>query len=109
MKSFKEAEGYSDDLQLAYDYYKSYGVDTAERFLAAYERAVLIIQSSPYVCRALRHGWRQMVIHGYPSFSIFYQEFDKFWLFGGIISTIQDPDAILARLLIREVKDGHGA
>jgi hypothetical protein len=35
MKSFKEAEGYSDDLQLAYDYYKSYGVDTAERFLAA--------------------------------------------------------------------------
>ena len=32
MKPFKEAEGYLDDLQAAYDYYKLYGLQTAERF-----------------------------------------------------------------------------
>jgi hypothetical protein len=58
MKPFKEAEGYSEDLQFAYDYYKAYGPLTAERFLAAYERATGILQFSPFICRARRHGWR---------------------------------------------------
>jgi hypothetical protein len=50
-----------------------------------------------------------MVIHEYPAFSIFYREFDKFWLLAGVLSTIQDPDSVLARLLIREVEqEGRG-
>ena len=104
-KAFKEANGYDADLQTAYDYYKEYSVATAARFLVAYEEAVRIVQSSPYVCRARTHGWRQMVIHEYPRYSIFYREFDQFWLFAGVISTVQDPDFIQARLLIREIKE----
>lgn len=102
MKPFKEADGYAADLQQAYDYYKRYGVTTAGRFLAAYESAVSIVMTSPYACRARRHGWRQMVIHEYPGYSIFYRELEDFWLFGGVVSTAQDPDTIQAKLLIRE-------
>lgn len=47
MKPFKEAADFDKDLQAAYDYYKAYGVDTAERFLAAYAKGVSIIQTSP--------------------------------------------------------------
>jgi hypothetical protein len=39
VKPFKEAEGYAEDLQAAYDYYKAYSLQTAERFLTAYEEA----------------------------------------------------------------------
>ena len=46
-----------------------------------------------------------MVIHQYPVYSIFYREFERFWLFGGIVPTIQDPDSIQARLLIREATE----
>lgn len=105
MKPFKEAEGFADDLQAAYDYYKAYSNSTAGRFLAAYEVAIRIVQSSPYVCRPRPHGWRQMVIHEYPRYSIFYREFDYFWLFAGVISTVQDSDTIQARLLTRETKE----
>lgn len=108
MKPFKEADGYSADLQSAYDYYKKYGVATAGRFLAAYEAAVAIVMSSPYASRARRNGWRQMVIHEYPNYSIFYREFDRFWLFGGVVSTVQDPDSIQAKLLIREAGEEEG-
>jgi plasmid stabilization system protein ParE len=104
VKPFKEAPGFDRDLQVAYDFYKTYSPATAAKFLSSYERAVAIIQSSPYVCRPRRHGWRQMVIHEYPAFSIFYREFDAFWLFAGVVSTVQDPDVILARLLIREIE-----
>jgi plasmid stabilization system protein ParE len=102
MKPFKEAEGYGDDLQAAYDYYKCYGIQSAERFLAAYEKGIGIIRASPYVCRVRTHGWRQLVIHAYPNYSIFYRELHEFWLLGGILCTVQDPDSILVRLLIRE-------
>ena len=105
MKAFKEAEGYSADLQAAYDYYKAYGVPTAERFLAAYERAVDILRQSPFVCRARRHGWRQMIIQDYPNYSIFYKEISVCWLLGGVISASRDPDLIQARLLVREVSE----
>lgn len=109
MKAFKEAEGYAADLQAAYDFYKGYSPAAAERFLAAYLEAIRMIEASPYICRSRRHGWRQMVIHEYPAFSIFYREFDKFWLLAGVLSTIQDPDSVLARLLIREVEqEGPG-
>jgi hypothetical protein len=39
MKTFKEADGYADDLQAAYDYYKAYSHPAALRFLVAYESA----------------------------------------------------------------------
>jgi len=105
MKPYKEAEGVAADLQAAYDYYRAYSMATAGRFLAAYEVAIRIVQSSPYVCRPRQHGWRQMVIHEYPRYSIFYLEFDQFWLFAGVISTVQDSDSIQVRLLIRETTE----
>ena len=108
MKPFKEAEEYDKDLQAAYDYYKDYGIGTALRFLDAYEKSVGIIQTSPYVSRARKHGWRQMVIHEYPNYSIFYRELDEVWLLGGVICTVQDPDSILVRLLIREATEEGG-
>ena len=46
-----------------------------------------------------------MVIHRYSGFSIFYREYDDYWLLGGVISTLRDPDLIQARLLICEVAD----
>ena len=103
MKPFKESEHYLGDLQAAYDYYRAYGRSAAERFFAAYEEAFKIVLRHPFVCRPRRHGWRQMLIRRYPSYSIFYKEFPGFWLFGGVVSTTQDPDVIQARLLIREV------
>lgn len=105
MKPFKEAEGYDGDLQAAYDYYKTYSLATAARFLSTYEKAVETLRYNPFICRARGHGWRQMIIKDYPVYSIFYKEFTKFWLVAGIIPTVQDPDSIQARLLIREVTD----
>jgi hypothetical protein len=37
------------------------------------------------------------------SYAIFYREAPAFWFLGGVVSTVQDPDLIQARLLIREV------
>ena len=107
MKRFKEAEGYADDLQAAYDYYKAYGSQTAERFLAAYQEAVEILKRMPRICRPRRHGWRQMIIQEYPNYSVFYKELSFCWLLGGVISTVQDPDLVQARLLLREVAGGE--
>jgi plasmid stabilization system protein ParE len=103
MKRFREAEGYDKDLQAAYDYYQAYGAATATRFLEAYEHAAGLIRYNPFICRARPHGWRQMVIRSFPNYSIFYRELPNFWLIGAVISTVQDPDAIQALLLIREV------
>ncbi|MBI2517833.1 MAG: type II toxin-antitoxin system RelE/ParE family toxin [Opitutae bacterium] len=105
MKEFREAEGYAADLQVAYDYYRSYSPMAAARFLASYARAIRVIQHNPQACRTRRHGWRQMIIPGHPGFSIFYRELPICWLLGGVLSTVRDPDAIQARLLIREIAD----
>ena len=102
MKPFKEAEGYAEELQAAYDYYGSYSPFTARRFLAAYEEAVDVIARHPFVSRPRRHSWRQFVISRYPGYSIFYKEFPDYWLLGGIVSTLRDPDMIQAQLLIAE-------
>ncbi|MEQ1920774.1 MAG: hypothetical protein ABL955_16405, partial [Elusimicrobiota bacterium] len=83
-------------------YYKVYGSPTAERFLAAYEKAESMLQHSPFICRPRRHGWRQMLIRGHPGYTIFYKELPSCWLMGAVASTARDPDAIQARLLIRE-------
>ena len=56
MKPLKEAVGYADDLQAAYDYYKVYSPSAAHDFLAAYEAAAKIIGDHPHVCRARQHG-----------------------------------------------------
>lgn len=105
MKPFKEAEDFQNDLQAAYDYYSAtYGSAAARNFLAAYESAANLVIAYPLACRVRRTGWRQKVIEHFPNYSIFYKEFPGFWLFGGIVSTLQDPDTIQARLLIREVR-----
>ena len=105
MKPFREAEGYASDLQTAYDYYKGYSPDAAKRFLAAYARAIKVIQHAPHACRLRRHGWRQMIVPGHPNYSIFYKELPHCWLAAGIVSTVIDPDAIQVRLLIREISE----
>jgi plasmid stabilization system protein ParE len=107
MKPAKEAPGYSDDLQIAYDYYKAFSPAVAARFVAAYETAHETILYNPFVCRARKHGWRQMVIRDYPSYSIFYKELPNCWLLGGVVATMRDPDFIQASLLIREVGEAE--
>jgi len=103
MKLFREAEGYADDLQAAYDYYRTYSPSAAERFLTAYSRATKRIERNPLACRPRRHGWRQMIVPGHPNYSIFYKELPVCWLYAGVIPTVRDPDVIQARLLIREI------
>jgi len=105
MKPFKEAVGYAGDLQAAYDYYKAYSPLAARRFLADYAAAIQAITDHPQLCRLRRHGWRQMAIRSHPGYSIFYKELPSWWLFGGILSTLRDPDFIQAGLLIREVSE----
>ena len=105
MKPFKEAEGYAEDLQAAYDYYKAYSLQTAERFLMAYEEATELLKRRPRICRPRQNEWRQMIIHDYPVYSIFYKELSFCWLLAGVIPTIRDPDLIQARLLLREVSE----
>lgn len=105
MKPLREAAGYAEDLQAAYDYYKGYSVAAAGRFLAAYEAEVAILSAHPFICRERRHGWRQMPIRQHPGFSIFYKELPACWLLGGIISTLRDPDLIQVRLVIREARE----
>ena len=107
MKPFKEAEGYAEDLQSAYNYYNAYSPQTAERFLAAYERVEGILQQGPFICRPRRHGWRQMIIQDYPNYSIFYKELSFCWLLGGILPSVRDPDMTQAKLLVREVSEGQ--
>ncbi|MBP7143287.1 MAG: type II toxin-antitoxin system RelE/ParE family toxin, partial [Opitutaceae bacterium] len=80
MKPFKEVEGYSEDLQSAYDYYKGYSIASAGRFLTAYEEAIRILRGRPRICRPRRDGWRQMIIQPYPNYSIFYKELTFCWL-----------------------------
>jgi hypothetical protein len=75
----------------------------AEDFLQAYLAGIRLLEKNPRICRLRAHGWRQMVVRGFSSHSIFYKELPDFWLVGGIVCTIRDPDVIQARLLIREV------
>lgn len=103
MKPFREAAGYATDLQAAYDYYKTYSPGAAARFLVAHQAEIAVITAHPFVTHVRRHGWRQLPIRRHPGYAIFYQELPAFWLLGGVIPTMRDPDLILAKLLIREV------
>jgi plasmid stabilization system protein ParE len=103
VKPFREAGGYADDLQAAYDYYKSYSARAATRFLSAYLKEVAVVTSNPLVTHVRRHGWRQLTIRRHPRYAIFYKELPGFWLLGGVIATMRDPDQILVKLLIREI------
>lgn len=104
MKPFRTADTYAADLQRAYDYFKRDGGDAAERFYVRYQRARKIIQRNPLVCRLRPSGWRQLTIPG-STFAIFYREAPAFWFLGGVISIVQDPDVIQARLLILEIRE----
>ena len=102
MKPFKTAAPYAADLQQAYDDFKRGGPQAAERFWERYIRALRLVMTNPEACRLRPSGWRQMTIRQ-SSYAIFDREAPVFWFLGGIISTVQDPDLIQARLLIREV------
>jgi hypothetical protein len=104
MKPFKTADTYAADLQQAHDYFKQGGQNAADRFFARYKRARKIIETNPLVCRLRPTGWRQLTIPG-STYGIFYREASDFWYLGGVISTVQDPDVIQARLLIREIHE----
>lgn len=109
MKPFRTAEAYPADLQQAYDYFKQGGTRAAENFWERYNRALHVIMANPQVGRVRPSGWRQVAIPQ-SSYAIFYREGPDFGLLGGVVSTVQDPDLIQARLLIREVGEtGPGA
>lgn len=105
MKPFREADGYAADLQTAYDYYKNYSARAGARFIKAYLSEVAVITANPQVTHVRRHGWRQLAIRRHPRYAIFYKELSDFWLLGGVVPTMRDPDLILVKLLIREVSD----
>ncbi len=103
MKPFREAEGYAGDLQTAYDYYRNYSARAGTRFLHAYLAEIAAITANLQVIHVSRHGWRQLPIRRYPRYAIFYKELPDFWLLGGIVPAMRDPDQILVKLLIREL------
>lgn len=102
MKPFKVADGYAADLQDAYDYFKRGGQNAADRFFARYKRTREIIVTNPLAYRLRPTGWRQLTIPG-STYAIVYREAPDCWFLGGVISAVQDPDMIQARLLIREI------
>ena len=104
MKPFKSADTYAADLQQAYDYFKQGGPAPADRFLARYEKTLYAIMANPFICRLRPSLWRQSAIPR-SSYAIFFREASDFWFLGGVISTVQDPDVIQARLLIREIRE----
>jgi plasmid stabilization system protein ParE len=104
MKPFRAAGDYAADLQAAYDYFKQGGQRAADRFFDRYARTRRVITGNPLVCRLRPNGWRQVTIPG-STFAIFYREAPDFWFLGGVISVVQDPDVIQARLLLREIRE----
>ena len=90
------------DLQAAYDYYARNSAGAADRSVATYVETRDRIIAQPRLCRERPHGWRQAIIPRFPGYAIFYKEKDAFWLIAAIVSTIRDPDHIMAALLIRE-------
>jgi plasmid stabilization system protein ParE len=103
MSEWVQVEGYAEDYQAAYDYFKSRGgAVAADRFTERYERCVHAVVAHPRSCAVRGHGWRQKPIP-HSTFSVFYGERGSFWLLVGVQSTVQDPDRIQALLLIREV------
>ena len=104
MKSFKTADTYAADLQQAHDYFMQGGQATADRFVERYDRAMQTIKANPLVCRVRPTGWRQFPLPR-STYAIFYRETPEFGFLGGVISTVQDPDVIQARLLIREIRE----
>ena len=59
----------------------------------------------PFLFRVRPSGWRHAVVPRFPSYAIFYKETEVCWLIAAIVSTAQDPDSILAKLLIREARE----
>ncbi|HEX9784600.1 MAG TPA: type II toxin-antitoxin system RelE/ParE family toxin [Opitutaceae bacterium] len=108
MKPFRLAEDLPADLQAAYDFYRQRSAAVADRFVSAYAETRDRLIAQPSLFRVRSHGWRQAIIPKFPRYGIFYKEMDAFWLIAGVVSTVQDPDNLLARLLIREAtEDRH--
>lgn len=106
MKPFKPADTYAADLQRAYDYFKQGGQVAADCFLERHDKAQIALMANPLVCRLRPSGWRQLAVPR-STYAIFYRETPDFWYLGGVISTVQDPDLIQARLLIREIREAN--
>ena len=105
MKPFRLAVGVPADVQSAYDFYAQRSGIAAERFLAAYLLTRDQIVARPLLWRLRSHGWRQAAIRTFPRYAIFYQEKKAFWLVAAVTSTVEDPDNLFARLLIREAAE----
>jgi plasmid stabilization system protein ParE len=104
VKPLKVSRAVAADIQVAYDYFSRGGKLAAERFLARYENARKVIERNPEACRLRPTGWRHLPIPR-SSFTVFYREAPTCWVVGAVLSVVQDPDAIQALLLIREVSD----
>jgi plasmid stabilization system protein ParE len=102
MKPFKASGALPADLQHAFDYFLRGGERAASQFIERYEMALRVIGERPGSCRLRPTGWRQKLIMR-SSFAIFYRETPEFWLIGGVVSLVRDPDTIQAELLIREL------
>jgi len=107
MTQWVQAGGYAEDLQAAYDYFKSGGGPAAaENFFRRYQRCVEMVTNRPKNCGVRGHGWRQQPIPN-STYSIFYGQRGGLWMLVGIQSAVQDPDRIQALLLVREVATGQ--
>jgi plasmid stabilization system protein ParE len=106
MRPFKASDALTADLQRAYDYFLRGGQTSADRFIERYEATLRVIRAHPESYRVRPTGWRQQIIPR-SSYAIFYREAPAFWLIGGVISLVRDPDSIQAELLIRELRGGE--
>ena len=104
MKPFRTANSYAADLQQAYDYFKQGGHPAGDRFLERHDEVQRTLVEHPFICRLRPSGWRQLAIPR-STYAIFYREAAVFWFLGGVLSTVQDPDLLQARLLILEVRE----
>jgi hypothetical protein len=69
-----------------------------EAYIATRDRIV----AQPLAYRLRPHGWRQALLPKFPRYAIFFKEKEAFWLLGGLLCTIRDPDDLHVRLVIRE-------
>ena len=105
MKSFRLAAALPADLQAAYDCYVQRSPAAADRFVAEYLETRGRIIAQPALFRVRRHAWRQATIPRFPRHAVFFKEMEACWLIAALLSTVQDPDRLLAQLVIREAAE----
>ena len=99
-----QVEGYSEDYQAAYDYFKQRGgVPAAARFVERYKPCVKTIVAQPRSSAVVdTDGGKSRSRIPRSAFSMGTR---CLWMLVGVQSTVQDPDRIQAMLLIREVSE----